>query len=85
MEPFTNYEGIENDKTLSTIQKIALYQKAIEERLLYRCFIQGRDISDKTFNPIWTGLFANLQRLGGAFCPPPPPPLLTWLFQVRRG
>ena len=22
MEPFTNYEGIENDKTLSTIQKI---------------------------------------------------------------
>ena len=29
MEPFTNYEGIENDKTLSTIQKIILYQKAI--------------------------------------------------------
>ena len=22
-------------------------------------------------NPIWTGLFANLKRLGGAFCPPP--------------
>ena len=26
-----------------------------------------------SFNPIWTGLFANLKRLGGPFCPPPPP------------
>ena len=25
MEPFTNYEDIENNKTLSTIQKIVLY------------------------------------------------------------
>ena len=25
MEPFTNYEGIENDRTLSTVQKIILY------------------------------------------------------------
>ena len=31
MEPFTNYEGIENDKTLSTVQKIVLYQKAIDD------------------------------------------------------
>ena len=31
MEPFTNYEDIENDKTLSTIQKIVLYQKAIDD------------------------------------------------------
>ena len=31
MEPFTSYEGIENDKTLSTIQKIVLYQKAIDD------------------------------------------------------
>ena len=31
------------------------------------------------FNPIWTGLFANLERLvGGKMAP-----LLTWLFQVR--
>ena len=31
MEPFTNYEDIENDKTLSTIQKIVSYQKAIDD------------------------------------------------------
>ena len=31
------------------------------------------------FNPIWTGLFANLKILGGILAP-----LLTWLFQVRR-
>ena len=31
MEPFTNYEDIENDKSLSTIQKIVLYQKAIDD------------------------------------------------------
>ena len=30
MEPFTNYEGIENDKTISAIQKIVLCQKAID-------------------------------------------------------
>ena len=29
MEPFTNYEGIENYKTISAVQKIVLYQKAI--------------------------------------------------------
>ena len=29
MEPFTNYEGKENDRTLSTIQKIVLYQKPL--------------------------------------------------------
>ena len=53
MEPVTNYEGIENDKTLSTIQKIILYQKAIDDvkrkqiyfatnqgKLLERCIIQ---------------------------------------------
>ena len=32
MEPFTNYEGIENDITLSTVQKIVLYQKAIDDK-----------------------------------------------------
>ena len=31
MEPFTNYEGIENNRTLSTVQKIVLYQKAIDD------------------------------------------------------
>ena len=31
MEPFAKYEGIENDKTLSTLQKIVLYQKAIDD------------------------------------------------------
>ena len=61
MEPFKNYEGIENDKTLSTVQKIVLYQKAIDDmkrkqiyfaanqaKLLERCFIQGRGIYNKT-------------------------------------
>ena len=60
MEPFTNYEGIEYDKTLSTVKKIALYQKAIDDRmrrhiyfatnqgkLLEKCFIQGRKIYKK--------------------------------------
>ena len=61
LEPFTNYEGIENDKTLSTVQKIVLYQKAIDDtkrrhiyfathqgKLLEKCFIQGRNIHKKT-------------------------------------
>ena len=61
MEPFTNYEGIEYDKTLSTVKKIALYQKAIDDtmrrhiyfaanqgKLLEKCFIQGRKIYKKT-------------------------------------
>ena len=61
MEPFTNYEGIENDRTLSTVQKIVLYQKAIDNKkrrhiyfatnqgkLLEKCFIQGRNIYKKT-------------------------------------
>ena len=61
MEPFTNYEGIENVKTISTIQKIVLYQKAIDDmkrrhiyftankgKLLEKCFIQGRNIYKKT-------------------------------------
>ena len=60
MEPFTNYEGTENDRTLSTVQKIILYQKAIDDKkrrhiyfatnqrkLLKKCFIQGRDIYKK--------------------------------------
>ena len=54
MEPFTNYEGIENDRTLSTVPRIVLYQKAIDDtkrrhiyfatnqgKLLEKCFIQG--------------------------------------------
>ena len=61
MEPFTNYEGIENDRTLSIVQKIVLYQKAIDDmkrrhiyfaanqgKLLERCFIQGRNNYKKT-------------------------------------
>ena len=61
MEPFTNYEGKENDKTVSTIQKIVLYQKATDDtkrrhiyftanqgKLLEKCFIQGRNIYKKT-------------------------------------
>ena len=60
MEPFTNYEGIENDRTLSTVQKIVLYQKAIDDKkrrhiyyatnqgkLLEKYFIQGRDVYKK--------------------------------------
>ena len=31
------------------------------------------------FNPIWTGLFANLKDWGAFW-----PPFRTWLFQVRR-
>ena len=61
MEPFTNYEGIENDITLSTVQKIVLYQKAIDDmkrrhiyfatnqgKLLEKSFTQGRNIYKKT-------------------------------------
>ena len=61
IEPFTNYEGIENDRILSTIQKIELYQKAIDDmkrrhiyfatnqgKLSEKCFIQGRSIYKKT-------------------------------------
>ena len=61
MEPFMNYEDIGNDKTLSTIQKIVLCKKAIDDKkrkqiyfaanqgkLLERCFIQGRDIYNRT-------------------------------------
>ena len=61
MEPFTNYEGIKNDKTLSTIQKIVLYQKAIDDmkrrhiyfatnqgKLLEKHFFQARNIYKKT-------------------------------------
>ena len=60
MEPFTIYEGIEYDKTLSTVKKIALYQKAIDDmtrrhiyfatnqgKLSEKCFIQGRKIYKK--------------------------------------
>ena len=56
MEPFTNYEGIENDRILSTV----LYQKAIDDmkrsniyfannqgKILEKCFIQGRNIYKK--------------------------------------
>ena len=61
MEPFTNCEGIENNRTLSAIQKIVLYQKAIDDmkrrhiyfatnqgKLLEKCFIQGRNIYKET-------------------------------------
>ena len=67
MEPFTNYEDIENDKTLSTMQKIVLYQKVIDDtkgkqiyfsanqgKLLEKCFVQGRNIYKKTLKE--TGL-----------------------------
>ena len=69
---------IENDKTLSTIQKIMLYQKAIGDmnrkqiyiapnqgKLLEKCFVQGRNIYKKTLKE--TGLSRQwahfLQRL----------------------
>ena len=45
MEPFTNYEGIKNDKNLSTVQKIVLYQKAIDNmkrRHIYFATNQGK-------------------------------------------
>ena len=66
MEPFMNYEGIENDRTLSTVQKIVLYQKAIDDKkrrhiyfatnhgkLLEKCFIQGRNIYKKNSKRKW--------------------------------
>ena len=40
MDPFMNYEYIENDKTLSTIQKIVLYQKAIDDTKKNRFTLQ---------------------------------------------
>ena len=34
--------------------------------------VKSVKVFESIFNPIWTGLFANLKRLGGAFAPPPP-------------
>ena len=45
MEPFQKYKGIENDKTLSTVQKIVSYQKAINDtkrRQIYFAANQGK-------------------------------------------
>ena len=66
MEPFMNYEGTENDRTLSTVQKIVLYQKAIDDmkgrhiyfvtnqgQLLENCFIQERNIYKKNCKRKW--------------------------------
>ena len=74
MEPFPNYESIENVKTLSTVQKIILYQKAIDdtkrrhiyfttnqEKLLEKCFKQGRNIYKKTLKE--SGLSRQWARL----------------------
>ena len=71
MEPFTNYEGIENNRTLSTVQKIVLYQRAIDDtkrrhiyfsanqgKLLERCFIQRRNVYKKMLKE--TGLSRQL-------------------------
>ena len=39
--------------------------------------------TSRHFNPIWTGLFANLKRLGGGhFAPPPPPRNLAISSQI---
>ena len=75
MEPFTNCEGVENDRTLSTIQKIVLYQKAIDDtkrrhiyfatnqgKLLEKCLVQGRNIYKKTVKE--SGLCRQLKLLG---------------------
>ena len=75
MKPFTNYEGVENDGTLSTIQKIVLYQKAIDDmkrrhiyfatnqgKLLKKFFIQGRSIHKKNVKE--SGLSRQLKPLG---------------------
>ena len=75
MKPFMNYEGVENDGTLSTIQKIVLYQKAIDDtkrrhiyfatnqgKLLEKCFIQGRNTYKKTVKE--SGLSRQLKLFG---------------------
>ena len=84
MEPFTNYEGIEYHKTISTVKKIALYQKAIDDmtrrhiyfatnqgKLLEKCFIQGRKIYKKDVKRKW------LEQTMGSF--------LTKASKARRG
>ena len=40
-------------------------------RILDVCDISHYAAGSLAFNPIWTGLFANLKRLGGAKWPPP--------------
>ena len=53
MEPFTNYGGIENDRTLSTVQKIILYQKAIDDtksRDIYFATNQGKLLEKALYN-----------------------------------
>ena len=45
IQPFTNYEGIENDKTLSTVQNMVSYQKAIhntKRKQIYFAANQGK-------------------------------------------
>ena len=54
MEPFMNYEDKENDKTLSTIQKIVLYQKAIDNmkrKQIHFAANQGKLLEIKMFYP----------------------------------
>ena len=40
-------------------------------------FMYGAKVLYDYANPIWTGFFANLKRLGVPFPPPPPPPNLA--------
>ena len=62
-ERFTNYEGINGDKNLTTVQKINMCQRAIDDatrrkiyyasmqrKLLDICFTQGKDIHQRTLN-----------------------------------
>ena len=44
-ERFTNYEGIDDDKKFTTVQKINMYQRAIDDatrRKIYYASMQGR-------------------------------------------
>ena len=60
-ERFTNYEGIDDDESLTTVQNINMYQRAIEDatrrklyygsmqgRLLDICFYQGKNVYQRT-------------------------------------
>ena len=62
-ERFTNYEGIDDDESLTTVQKINMHQRAIEDatrrkiyyasmqgRLLDICFNQGRNVYQRMLN-----------------------------------
>ena len=62
-ERFTNYDGIDDDRNLMTVQKINMYHRAIDDatrrkiyyasmqgRLLDICFTQGKNVYQRTLN-----------------------------------